>query len=55
MKMDDLKKEKTEGLGFQYLGDVLDKKKELGNVIVLIPEAIGILDIGWQNNIFQYI
>jgi len=31
MNMDDLKKEKTEGLDFQYLGDVLDKKKELGN------------------------
>jgi len=30
MKMDDLKKEKTQGLDFQYLGDVLDKKKELG-------------------------
>jgi len=31
MNMDDLKKEKTEGLNFQYLGDVIDKKKELGN------------------------
>lgn len=31
MNMDDLKKEKTEGLNFQYWGDVIDKKKELGN------------------------
>ena len=31
MNMDDLKKEKIEGLDFQYLGDVIDKKKEIGN------------------------
>jgi len=30
MKINNLKKEKTQGLDFQYLGDGLDKKKELG-------------------------
>ncbi len=43
MKMDDLKIEKTQGLDFQYLGDVIDKKKELGKKY-LTPDVKLILE-----------
>jgi len=52
MNMDDLEKEKTEGLDFQYLGDVIDKKRKLVINTSLPAPIISIFSLLIINHLF---